>query len=285
MPPHLLPRRPTLLRRLVQLSVVSREGRVSSRRYFLSLYSLCTSAYINTLMDSFWKVLLVFLRFSEKTWSCTRVIVQWRHSESSWSVVSDRGHQCPKGSGPHRLATALFPWYIIYTIYIHTSVTCYFSKNPLSTLALKVAQWDEDLHSDNVTPLCSLMYLLGVRRWSSVSQWAEGRQLSLLGFYWLVWEPNPWGCSAVLQSRAGTNTFDLWCSSSTEWIENMLSQSSECRQLFFISLSVLSWRRCPERPQMEFVKDPSLRTLRCLCYLQVPLLQCSERLPVMVKIY
>lgn len=50
------------------------------------------------------------------------------------------------------------------------------------------------------------------------------------------------------------------------------------------TLSVLSGRCSPKWPQMEFIKVPSLYTLCCVCHLQVPLLQCSERLLVMVII-
>lgn len=49
------------------------------------------------------------------------------------------------------------------------------------------------------------------------------------------------------------------------------------------TLSGLSGRCCPEWPQVEF-QVPSIYALCCVCHLQVPLLQRSERLPVMVII-
>ncbi len=58
--------------------------------------------------------------------------------------------------------------------------------------------------------LCVVAYLetswFPLARWSSASQWAERGQLSLPGFHWPFWEPNPWSCCAVLQSCTGTNT-------------------------------------------------------------------------------
>lgn len=47
----------------------------------------------------------------EKARPSFRVVNQWRHSRSGGGVTSHRGHQRSKGPGPHRSATALFPWY------------------------------------------------------------------------------------------------------------------------------------------------------------------------------
>lgn len=115
-------------------------------------------------------------------------------------------------------------------------------------------------------------------RWSPVGQWAERRQLSLLGFHWPFWEPNPWSRCAALQGSAGTNTHRHTDTQTTnQWIQRFIFNWLSC-------LSVLSGSCSPEWPPVDLLKVPSLYALCCVRHLQVPLLQCSERLLVMVMI-
>lgn len=51
---------------------------------------------------------------------------------------------------------------------------------------------------------------------------------------------------------------------------------------WFFAFSVLSGRCCPKRPSVEFIEISSLCSLFCVRHFQVPLLQCPERLSVMV---
>ena len=56
-------------------------------------------------------------------------------------------------------------------------------------------------------------------RWSPAGQWAERRQLSLPGFHWPFWEPNPWSRCAALQGSAGTDTYTHKLQ--TRWIQQL----------------------------------------------------------------
>lgn len=62
-----------------------------------------------------------------------------------------------------------------------------------------------------------------------------------------------------------------------------MKRNKRCLLLLFSSnLAVLSGRCCPERPQVEFIQVSSLYAFRRVHHLQVPLLQRTERLFIMV---